>query len=460
MRAGARRGAGRGQKATEEETCISAPQGHLWSIMRYDYVRKPKHEKSAMARKYDASKHLRESGVSGALPDSLEVMTPDGTKTVGSLEVGDTLFSADGTPTKVTSVERMPETSDLLILCLKDGRCFPCTSQTLYVVYRWTHRGPDRILAPVMKTINEIAEHGTCKTWVKKTLNHLYFYRSPVCQPVQYEPADLPVDPYVVGVFLGDGNTGEYATQLSLSCDPNDIETVERGAQLIGAVGYARSSDDNYSWSFIMPEEDRPNNRRKYFHVTDIFGDLPELIHNAGEKRIPEPYKRGSVEQRLALVQGLMDTDGSINKQVSDASNKAKAAVSFASTSKRLIFDMLGMLWGLGLEATVSLGDRRGEEREHANGKTYTRKSVEYCIEIVCPNDMKSQLFRLSRKVERANRVEKVVARRDYRYQAITEILKTGMTVGTSRIVVDNESHLILSKDYVVIHDSEIHSLV
>lgn len=60
-----------------------------------------------MAKKYDTSKRLRELGVSGALPDSLEVMTPDGTKTVESLKVGDTIFSADGTPTKVTSVEPM-----------------------------------------------------------------------------------------------------------------------------------------------------------------------------------------------------------------------------------------------------------------------------------------------------------------------------------------------------------------
>lgn len=57
-----------------------------------------------MAKKYDASKHLSESDVSEVLPESLEAMTPEGTKTIRNLEVGDTIFSADGTPTKVVSV--------------------------------------------------------------------------------------------------------------------------------------------------------------------------------------------------------------------------------------------------------------------------------------------------------------------------------------------------------------------
>lgn len=412
-----------------------------------------------MAKKYDASKHLQEKGISGALPDSLEVLTPTGTETIGNLKVGDTLFAADGTMTRVTKIEHMPKSDKIFILCLKDGRCFPCTSEALCVVYRWTHRGPNRMLAPVMKTTQEMMEHGIFKTWVKKTLNHLYFYRVPVCLPVQYESTDLPVDPYVVGAFLGDGNTGEYATHLSFSCDPVDVETVQCIAELIGATGYVRSSEDNFSWSFIMPEDARPSDRRKYIHVTDVFGDLPELIHNAGDKCIPEAYKRGSVEQRWDLVQGLMDTDGSIDEQVSDASGKEKASLSFASTSKQLIFDMLNLLWGLGIEATIGLNDRRGEERIHANGKAYARKSVEYNIDIVCPNDMKDRFFRLDRKVQRANRVRDVTARRDYRYQAVTEILRTGMTDNVSRIEVDDGSHLFLSKDCVVIHDSKIHRL-
>lgn len=412
-----------------------------------------------MAKRYDACKHLQELGVSGAIPDSLAVCTPTGSVSVRDLKVGDEVFACDGTKARVQSVERLEGERDVLKLSLKDKREVPCFEDSLCVVYRWTHRGPNRILAPVMKAIYEITDHGMAYTWIKKSLNHAYHYRSLVCLPVQYDEAVLPVDPYLVGVFLGDGNIGSYAKILTMSCHHVDVETVAHVAEIIGATEYRRNSEYNYNWYFVMPEELRPNDRRKYFHVTDIFGDLPEIVHNAEDKFIPEVYKHASVDQRWALIQGLMDTDGTISAEKSDASDKKKASLTFSSVSSRLVHDMQEVVWSLGIEANVSSHDRRGQAQK-SHGKVYHRKSVEHDLIIVCPNDVKDSFFCMGRKQDRAYRVADTEVRRDYRYQAMTDVVDAGYRDTASRIVIDHDSHMFLADNYMTVHDSEIHPLL
>lgn len=237
---------------------------------------------------------MQAAGKLGGILESSVIPTPQGPKVAGNLQAGDFVFAADGTPSEVVGVRHWnPSDEPLYEVTLKDNRTVRCSGNALWEAYRWTHCQNKKILAPLILSTDQIlhrgvalhrtADNGETHAWNK--------FHIPMCAPLQYPEQDLPVDPYVVGAFLGDGNIGEYARMLGLSCSPEDEETVSRIAEIIGAADYVRNSENNYNWYFILPPDKQQTTGRIYFHVTDVFGNLREVIHNAGDKYIPEMYK-------------------------------------------------------------------------------------------------------------------------------------------------------------------------
>lgn len=393
----------------------------------------------------------------GGVVASSMIPTTKGPRPANTLEVGDRIFAANGCPTRIVSVDEHLPSGDLYEVTFRDGNSVRCSGDALWMAYRWTHRKGVRVLRPLLLSteqimgrgvaLHHIADNGKQHSWNK--------FHIQTCEPLRYRKRNLPVDPYVVGAFLGDGNVGAYARMLSFSCSPEDEETVKRIADLIGASGYVRNSSHNYSWSFLLSEERQLALGRRYVYADDIFGDLPEIRHTAEAKSIPAQYKYASVEQRWALVQGLMDTDGSIGEAHSDwHTRKPKANVEFATVSAQLAEDMAEVIRGLGCIAHVGVMDRRGQERTHANGRTYIRKSLEYCVSITCDNSLKPDFFRLERKKQRGRRVESVKARRDYRYQSISDIRRIDNVEPVVSIEVEDESHLFVAEGCIVMHDA------
>jgi hypothetical protein len=137
---------------------------------------------------------------------------------------------------------------------------------------------------------------------VRGELNH----HIPLASPVWHPERDLPVDPYLLGVWLGDGTT----TKAEITCtDAEILEAVEmagyavaprrprRLAYRIGGVGHTRD---------LLTGRDVRND------------SLDSTLRNAGllgHKHIPEAYLRSSIQQREALLHGLMDTDGHVDSQ-------------------------------------------------------------------------------------------------------------------------------------------------
>lgn len=404
-------------------------------------------------------KEIASLGVTGGIPASTLVPTVRGLRLAGDLKAGEVIFAQDGSQTKIATIVRHAPDTQLYEVELKDGRTVQCSGTALWQVYRWTHRQRTRILAPILLSTNQIvargvalhrtADAGETHSWNK--------FHVPMCETLQYHEKDLPVDPYVVGAFLGDGNIGEYAKMLTFSCSDEDDETVARIAKIIGAAGYLKSSEKTYIWQFLLPDDLKQKTGRQYFHIMDVFENLPELIHNANEKYIPDAYKYSSVEQRWALVQGLMDTDGTIGATHSSwHTQKKKAIVSFSSVSPQLANDFHEVILSLGLSARIGITDRRGQSHTHSNGRTYTRQSIEYDVIISCPNDIKADFFRLDRKRQRGVRVKDVRVKRDYRYQSISDIRPISSDEDIIGIKVNHSSHLFLVGDCIVMHDASL----
>lgn len=364
-------------------------------------------------------------GSGKAQPNSTLIPTKKGYKKLGDIKVGDKILDRLGKETTVLGV--FPQgLKENYKITFSDGRTAYCNNEHLWSCY--TSKGNLKTF-----TVQQMIDSGlqiSKKSWR---------YKIPITDPVEYEEKDFEIDPYVIGVFLGDGCCKEQKLTLS----SNDEEIVKEVASLIGAVEYRKNSSFNYNWIFQLAKKDQylnaGNNKVLNFQTKKIFAKYKDnLICSAQEKSIPEDYKFGSISQRLSLVQGLMDTDGTID-------NETKGRTRFASTSLKLIQDLQEILWSLGMSATINIDNRKNK---YTNGICYN-------LTISCKKEDKPKLFRLKRKKDIAikysnNKIKSIHSDK----LTIKKIEKMPHLEEMTCLYVDNDEHLYLTEQYIVTHNT------
>jgi replicative DNA helicase len=143
----------------------------------------------------------------------------------------------------------------------------------------------------------------------------------PVTKPLVLPAADVPIEPYVLGYLLGDGDTGGSGR---VACDPRDRAWL---SEEFRSAGYQVSDHADAG----------------HFGVGGI-GQKWRLLGLAAGKQVPDIYLRASFAQRLALAQGLVDSDGYVD---------GHGAYRFTSTNRRLVEDFAELVAGLGCAASV-----------------------------------------------------------------------------------------------------------
>ena len=358
-------------------------------------------------------------GTGKAQPIDTDIPVPNGIVKLGDIKVGDYVLDRFGNPTKVLGVYPQGKI-DAYEVTLADGRKTLCNDEHLWSYY--TSKGNLKTV-----TLREMIENGL---WNSNRSGHRY--KIPVAKAVEYDEKHFEVDPYVLGVFLGDGSL--TSKQLTLCSD--DEFVVEEVSRIIGAGGYKRNSDKNYSWSFLLKnaEYKHASPPKLLYHTSDIFNNYQEVMCKAESKRIPNEYFYGSIEQRLSIVQGLMDTDGSIN-------NDSRANVRFSNTSKGLVEDLQYILRSLGYQSTIKEDIRDG-------------RNTCYELSVNIDNSEKHKLFRLPRRKDVALSVKDVKKNRDYSKVGIIDIKKLEEKKEMVCIYVENEEHLYLTNDFIVTHNT------
>ena len=264
--------------------------------------------------------------------------TPTGWTTMGDVQVGDELLGFAGRPITVTAATEV-----------MTGR--PCyevvfDDQTRIIAdadHQWaTTTRADRRVAGALRpgadgsavlSDHRIAASVRTTREIARTLmrgdGHGFNHAVPVAQPLDLPPAELPIAPYVLGTWLGDGSSSTSPSLLGLG-----------------------------------------------------------ILSN---KHIPAQYLRASRQQRMALLAGLLDTDGTVNRT---------GSVQFTGTSRRLAADVR--------ELVLSLGYRCGMWTKRVAGRTEA-SSIAYTITFTTTDDV----FRLARKREthRQRRPESTTAR-------------------------------------------------
>lgn len=383
------------------------------------------------------------AGGGKALGLSTQLGTPTGWVAMGDIQVGDELFDESGAVTTVTRLFDVfiPERSYKLIF--DDGSSVDACGEhqwltfdakelaaltrrsdewrakrrlarssratglrsaafTAAITERNKLRQPPTLPVPkgTVRTTDEIV--ATLRTPSGRT-NHAV----PVAHALELPEADLPLDPYILGLWLGDGskNSGYMVTM--------DAE-IEAACEAAGFPWSSKRRAHGRAWS------------------ATALGLRPPLRAAGvlGNKHIPPQYLRASRAQRLALLQGLMDTDGT----VSDTGRPE-----FTNTNRAVIDGAYELIVSLGWKATIREGRAKFDGRDYGPKWDIKWTPDEY-------------VFRLTRKRD----LQQLAQRRTTKFRYIVDA-EPIEPIPMRCISVDSPSHLYLAGPSMVpTHNSHL----
>jgi hypothetical protein len=373
------------------------------------------------------------AGFGKAQPNNEPVLTAQGWRPIGGVVPGDFVYGSDGQTHEVLGV--FPQGKrPIYKLTFSDG-----TTALSDIDHQWTfdmatdHPRPRRT-----KTLREWMGERLTRPSGKYRANRIFL---PMAKPIQYPAAVLPIDPYTLGVLLGDGSLSSGSVGLT-----SEDQQIVDGLVLPDGVTARRKMTSNSGKAFdyylshgrLFRSGSRGLNLGKGQGVGG--GGLPnkllDQLRGLGlmgttsySKFVPAVYMRGSVAQRLALLQGLFDTDGSPHHDVVD----------FLTASDQLADAVAELAESLG--GTAIRADKRMVYRGEA--KRY------YRLHVRLPRDLVP--FRLERKVA-ANR-EATAQRKPFR--ALTAIDYVGEQEATC-ISVASPDQLYITRHHILTHNTLI----
>lgn len=332
--------------------------------------------------------------------------TPAGWTTMGQVKVGDTLFDEFGEQCKVLRAYPVMTDHPCYRVTFSDGTSIVADAEHLW---RTRTRIPDRCQTWTTEQIAATLTYGNRTTHRER--NHSIS----VALPLETPEVDLLIDPYVLGAWLGDG---ESAT-ARITCSVAKMPVFDAIAAAGVSVGPFHREFDNEGIRCLLGGGDRSNRPQSLQAQLRQLGVL-------GNKHIPAVYLRASSTQRTALLQGLMDTDGYASKA---------GQCEFTSTRIELARGVLELLRSLGMKPTIHEG------RAMLRGKDCGPK---YRIQFWATSGIAP--FRLPYKLNRV-RYPKETARSRTRQIVSVEPVES---VPVRCIQVDSPSHLFLAGEGMV----------
>ena len=292
----------------------------------------------------------RPKGHGKALALDTRLPTPTGWTTMGAVQSGDQLLDESGEPCVVLAATEVMHGRPCYRIVFRDGTSIVADGDHLWPVEEFTGRWKR---VPRTVTTREIAERGLryprplTKGRTKCSAAGVARWKSLPTPPLALAEADLPLPPYVLGYWLGDGDSDGPR----ITIDGTDLpEFVARMAGLGVQLGEPKRTGNPSGRTF-----------RVRFN-TDGYGSARAALRALGvlnDKHIPEAYLRASHSQRLELLRGLMDSDGSADKT---------GRVELTLTSKRLAAEATELIRTLGLYPRVAESDAK------LNGRTVGRR--------------------------------------------------------------------------------------
>jgi deoxycytidine triphosphate deaminase len=312
-----------------------------------------------------------------ALALDTPIPTPSGWRTMGDLEPGDHVFDEAGVPTRVVAATEPILGRPCRELTFSDGQRVVADADHQWVTVdkAGRRRAAHRL---EVRTTDEIGR----SMRVNGEMNH----HAPLAGPVRYpHRLDLPIEPYTLGAWLGDGTTTAAAIT---SIDDEVLEQVSGDGYAVRRLTYAP-----HLYSIGATGRTRDEVTGRYARNGSLSSRLRDLGLRDG-KFVPRPYLEASVAQRTALLQGLMDSDGFVD----DIAGRCE----FTSTKENLADNVVELAASLGFRPVKTTG------RAMLNGVDHGPK---YRVKFTPDRPV----FRLRRKLAR----QKAESARFHRFRSI-----------------------------------------
>lgn len=350
------------------------------------------------------------------------IPTPNGNKKMGDLSVNDVVFGSDGKKHKILGVFQQG-IKNIYEIEFSDGSKTNCGLDHLWIVKDKNASQKNRDWDVL--TLKQIIERGIEYDKIEGTKSnrkHNYKFRIPICKAVEYNEKKHFISPYLLGVVIGNGSLSN--THFCFTIAKTDNEIKEKISQLIDIDYKIIKSEKNCCHQFYVLKNTSQNN----YHNAYI-SEIKNLGLNVktANKFIPNEYKIDSIENRIELLRGLMDTDGTISK--------IKNRIRYSTKSIKLANDVKELVESLGGIASV-----------HAYDRTKDGKGIEYSVFIkieICP-------FSLKRK---ADRYTIKPNQKKYLVKSIKSIKLIGQDFAVC-LKVDSYDSSYLTNDYIVTHNT------
>lgn len=364
---------------------------------------------------------LGANGVGKAQPLHCKIKIPGGWTTMGDINTGDVVSTPNGGTANVIGV--FPQGSrPTYRITFADGRSTEADENHLWSCFshRW---GKQQTRGEKLITTLELRQFVLQAQAKKKSW---YNVAVPKVSGFSGDDVALPINPYLLGALIGDGSF----TSRQVTFTNKDAECISHVSQaLMEHNCELRRYTTDINYNIQCADGTRTN------YIADLLEELQMLGCNSYTKFIPKMYLEGSRDQRMELLRGLLDTDGTAGKTRN---------ISYATSSHTLANDVQYLVRSLGGNAIIS-----------TRSPTYTHKGnqhtgqISYNVSIRLPNPKDS--FSVSAKKERVSN------RSQYADEGlrVTNVEYIGEQV-TKCILIDSEDHLYVTDDFVVTHNTAL----
>lgn len=351
-------------------------------------------------------------------------------KTIGDLQVGDLIYDNNGQLTEILHLNPIIF-DEVYEVEFEDGEIVQCNADHLWSVY-------DRNFLK-RKTEKILCERSTDFLYYKFKTKYPddkkieYRFHIPNCKPIEYANIqNLSIDPYILGVWLGDGC--QWNNKIVSHID--DVAEMCNNLKKCGSyVSKTKDIDRNtYTITIDRKKDFVEAGYNNQYATANSFVSKIKKLDLYKNKHIPERYLYSTVEDRLALLQGLMDTDGTIDKD---------GHCEISQTKYNLIMQISQLLSSLGIKNNII----------YKEIPQYIKKDGEtaFTYRINFRTDKRMPCFRMKRKYDRLPDVLEGVTKT----KAIVDVRKIGIKKPMRCITVSNESGLFLcGEKNTVTHNS------
>ena len=360
-------------------------------------------------------------------PLSSNILTPNGWIKMRNIKVGSEVIAADGSVAKVTGV--FPKgIKDVYRVSFKDGTYVDCGLEHLWEVKTCEDRR-NKKKARIVTTEQMLNNYILGKN--SKTPYHNYSIR--LVKPIQFKSKlnEDDIKPYVLGALIGDGGLSRNTIKFTTS-DNEILERIKK--ELDKEDKISKFSGDNYDYGIAS----KITKRDKLGHLLkcNTLLKLEEyglMGKRSEDKFIPKKYLYADIEERIQLLQGIMDTDGWTDKR--------DALCEFDTTSEQLCKDVLELIRGLGGKASYSTkqGKYKNREKVIECQKVYR---IYFTIKGINP-------FYLKRKAEKFSEPK-------FNYQKIITNIEKVRKEECQCIMIDHPEHLYVTDGYTLTHNTEL----